>query len=468
MSEMLDRVPPHDFSAERAVLGSILLSPPLIDDLITEVEPEHFYSQEHQTLFASMRALYQEQARLDLLLLVNRLKRDGQYEEIGGAAKLAKISQETPIAYNAAYYARIVRGKALLRALLTGAQDTLIDAYNSAGLEPEQVLEFAERRFTQLSLWRVSSDNQPRSIQHVMHDARERIEARLRGDFDAGIPSPFDQLDGKTGGWQRANLIVIGGRPGNGKTALGLQLAYHAAHHGHPVLFFSLEMTHQELAERLLAQRTRIDGYRLRNATRLRDDERHLIEQVAGDLAQLPMAIQDDPTRTVTMITSESRRQARSDQGLGAIVIDYLQLITPETRRGEKPSRQEQVAQMSRQLKHLAKELNVPVIVLAQVNRQSAKEVRAPRLNELRESGAIEQDADMVVFVHRPKVESDQDTTGPNDNPDGTENAILALAKNRMGPVGNVPVTFHNPTASFAPPATAQQEQAEWHDLAEF
>ena len=303
----------------------------------------------------------------------------------------------------------------------------------------------------------------------------EDIDRRQRGEFEAGIPSGFGALDSRTGGWQRENLIVVGGRPGNGKTALGIQLAYAAATEGRPVLFYSLEMSDTEVGLRLLSYRTRIDGYRLRNASNLSDSDRQLIVARAGEISQQPIDIQAEPIRTVTQIASEARRQARSDRGLGCLLIDYLQLITPDIRRGEKPSRQEQVAQMSRQLKQLAKECEIPVIVLAQVNRQSAKDLRAPRLNELRESGAIEQDADMVLFVHRPRseeAEANQSNDPASDEPyepgldRNTENGELVLAKNRMGPTGTIKVRFHRPTATFLPAADERQERQ--NDFADY
>lgn len=457
MSDLLQRTPPHDLESERGVLGSILLRPQTIDDLSTRLEPEHFYDTAHQTLFDAMRALYQQQGRLDVLLLTNWLKDRNQFEQIGGAAGLAKISQAVPNAAHAIFYANHVRGKALLRAVLASATDTLIDAYNAEGMEPETVVEIAERRFTQLSLWRMNDDNVPRSIMRALTDTLAAMEQRRRDDYEGGVPTGFDLLDNRTGGWRPGNMIVVGGRPGNGKTALGLQMAYAAARENRPVMFYSLEMSEEELCLRLLSHVTRINGHRLRTSTGLRDSERELITERSGPLSLLPLYVQDDPMRTISQIASEARRQARTERGLGALFIDYMQLITPDRAgRGEKPSRQEQVAKMSRQIKQLAKDLQIPIVVLAQVGRDSAKQGRPPRLEELRESGAIEQDADMCVFIHRPRSEEPVANPAPSEGPTTAEHrdtetdCKLILAKNRMGPTAAIRVAFHRPTASFA------------------
>jgi replicative DNA helicase len=427
-SEILDRLPPHSLDAEKGVLGSILLDPPMCDDVALILRPGDFYAQAHAKLFGHMLAMHDEGKRIDTTLLVERLKQAGEFEAVGGPAYLAEVLHSVAVAAHAAHYAAIVRDKAILRSLIHTTTEILRDAYDPT--QPcRELLNQAEERVFSLNDER--SEDQVTSIHDVLVAAFAQIDRRAGGE-STGIPSGFTDLDSMTGGMHDAELIILAARPSMGKTALATNIADHAAVESKvTTLFVSLEMSRLELAQRMLCSRGRIDGRKFRSGFLSGDDRKKLVK-VSGELSKAPLYIDDTPSRTVTEIAACARRLKRK-ANLGLIVIDYLQLIEPDNPRDQ---RQEQVARIARQLKHLARRLEVPVLCLAQLNRQA--EVggsNRPKLSHLRESGAIEQDADVVMFVHRDEYGLTREEAQERDV---VGKADLIVAKQRNGPTGDV------------------------------
>ncbi len=452
-AEILDRQPPFNLDAEKGVLGSILLLPDVCDDIALILRPGDFYDEAHQKLYTQIQALHDAGRRVDMTLLVEKLRAAGEFEFIGGVAYLAEITRSVPHAGNAEYYARIVHDKSTLRSLIHSSTDILRDAYDES-VDAREMLSRAEEKI--FSILGDKGTGQTASISDILHKAMERIDARMQNKhMQGGIETGFTDLDNLTGGLHDSELVILAARPSMGKTALAMNIAENVAIDLRvPVLFVSLEMSSLELADRLLCSRARVDSQRLRNGTISNDDRRKLVEQ-AGEISTAPLFVDDSPSRNMTEIAATARRLKRKNE-LGIIVIDYLQLIDPDNPRDQ---RQEQVARIARRLKGLARELAVPVLCLAQLNRQAeaAKENR-PRLSHLRESGAIEQDADLVMFVHRDEYYE----TNEEDKARVAGQADIIVAKQRNGPVGDVKLTWlskftrfenmaHQPYDEFAP-----------------
>jgi len=438
-SEILDRLPPHNLDAERGVLGSLLLDPSLCDEVVLAIRPEDFYAEPNRRLFAHIVAMHDEGKRIDATLLVERLKQKGEYEAIGGAAYLAEVIHSVPVAAHALYYANIVREKAMLRDLIHASTAILRDAYDPT-LDPDELVSRAEERI--FSVHDLRARDQITPINDVLLQAFEEIDRRMQGGA-AGIPTGFTDLDELTGGLHPSELIILAARPSMGKTALAMNIAEHVTVKANvPTLFVSLEMSRQELAQRMLCSRGRINGRKFRSAFLSAEDRTKLVE-AASVLSKAPLYIDDSPSRTMTEIAAAARRLKRKVK-LGFVVIDYLQLIEPDN---PKDPRQEQVAKIARRLKGMARELNIPVLCLAQLNRQAeiSKDNR-PKLSHLRESGAIEQDADVVMFIHReeygmsPEEAQEQNLVGKAD---------LIVAKQRNGPIGDVKLTWRQQYTRF-------------------
>src|SRR6185436_6911910 len=399
VGEMLDRQPPRSIEAERAVIGSLLLLPEACDEVALIVRPEDFYDGAHRSIFTHMLALHEGGRQIDPMLLSQLLKDAGQYESVGGAAFLLEPSQEVATAAHAEHYARIVRDKAVIRSLIHASTDIIQEAYET-GSDARQMLARAEERV--FSILDNKGDTQVRSVRDVLHDSLARIDARMQREHACGgLETGLIDFDDLTGGLHDSELVILAARPSMGKTALAINIAEHISIDergpGKPVLVVSLEMSALELGDRLLCSRARVNSHRLRNGQLTQEESRRLIE-TAADVSRAPLFIDDSPSRNMTEIAATARRLKRQDS-LSLIVIDYLQLIEPDNPRDP---RQEQVARISRRLKGLARELSVPVLCLAQLNRQvEASRESRPQLSHLRESGAIEQDADVVMFVHR-------------------------------------------------------------------
>ncbi len=394
-SEILDRLPPQNLQAERGVLGSILLVPTVCDEVSMIIRQDDFYSDAHRIIYEHMMALHEQGKRIDPLLLIDRLKNAGQYEAVGGNSYMAEIAQAVPSAANAEFYAKIVQEKATSRSLILAATEVLRDAYDESR-DPRLVLSESEERIFAIHDKRWSG--QVVKMDVALKEAFARIDAKLEGESDS-LHTGLTDLDKLTSGMHPAELIILAARPAMGKTALAANIADHVSvvEQG-CTLFVSLEMSRLELAQRMLCSRGEIGGEKFRSGF-MATDEKERLMAASAELASAQLFIDDSPSRTITEIAATARRLKRK-HGLGLIIIDYLQLIEPDN---SKDPRQEQVAKIARRLKGMARELSVPVLCLAQLNRgpETSKKDNIPRLNHLRESGAIEQDADVVMFVHR-------------------------------------------------------------------
>jgi len=435
-SDLAERLPPQNLEAERGVLGSILLWNDAIDEVAEFLHAEHFYSDAHRRIYAAIQHLYDRGIRgIDAVTLAEELERRGELEEIGGPAYLHDVLEAVPHAAHAKYYANIVRDKHIQRSLISACTDILRETYD-ATRDTEEILQNAEQRV--FAILEQQEREQKFALKEILLDAFDRIKDRLeKAGGISGLATSFTDIDAKTSGFQPAELIVLAARPSMGKTALVCNWAEGIARDaGRGVLLFSLEQSKLELAERFLCIAAAIDGHKLRSGD-LNEEERHKLMEASSSLSELPLFIDDQPGRTTGQIGAIARRLKRQHD-IGIIIIDYLQLIEPEDKRAP---REQQIALITRRLKHLAKELNIPVVALAQLNRGvELREDKRPRLADLRESGAIEQDADLVMFLHRPDAYQADDRPGE---------AELIVAKHRSGPTGIVNLTWRKEFMKF-------------------
>jgi replicative DNA helicase len=447
-SELLDRLPPQSLDAERAVLGSVLLNPVMCDDVALILRPDDFYADPNRILFSHMLAMHDAGRRLDMMLLVESLKAAGDFESVGGSAYLAEVAHAVPVAAHAVDYAEIVRDKAQLRRLIHTTTLVLRDAYDPT-IEPRALLNTAEERIFALNDERRSDD--VINMRDLMFAAFEKIDHRLQHGGATGKPTGFIDLDRLTGGLHDSELWILAARPSMGKTALATNIAEYVSMEGkHPTLFVSLEMSRLELAQRMLCSRGRINGNKFRGGFLSGQDREELVK-ASSELSEAPLFVDDTPSRTVTEIASVARRLKRRCGALGLVVIDYLQLIEPDN---PKDPRQEQVAKIARQLKGLARRLELPVLCLAQLNRQAdATGGSRPKLSHLRESGAIEQDADLVMFVHRDDYGLTREEA---QNQQVAGQAEVIVAKQRNGPTDDVKLHWFHEYTRFES-ATRQQ-----------
>jgi replicative DNA helicase len=432
-----------------SVLGCIILRPDVCDEVVMLLRPDDFYDDAHRKLYQQMVTMHDSGKRIDGTLLVDELKRQGMFEAIGGAAFLARIVNAVATAAHATYYAEIVRHDSTCRALINSCTEILEEAYLPNSNAQELLARAEQRIFSILERGESSSLS---DIREILHEAMDRIDARMKGEHLAGgVETGFIEFDNLTGGLHNSELVILAARPSMGKTALAMNIAEHVALKLKlPVLFVSLEMSSIELADRMLCSVAEVNGSRLRNGTISKDDRKRLVE-TAAKMSDCPLFVDDSPSRTVTEIAAAARRIKRRENGLGLIVVDYLQLIEPDNALDP---RQEQVAKMARRLKGLAREIEVPVLCLAQLNRQAevAKENR-PRLSHLRESGAIEQDADVVMFVHREEYYRSGD-----EREQYAGQAEIIIAKQRNGPIGEVDLVWRKEFTRFANPAPAHYD----------
>lgn len=454
--EILQRQQPFDLEAEMGVIGSVLLLPEVSDD-IASLRADDFYDDANRKIYETLRDMHDTGEKIDITLLVSKLRTSGDYEKVGGAAYLAKLSASVPNAAHAVYYADIVTEKAVYRKLIASSTEILRDSYEQTSTAKELCAQAEQKIF---AIMDGRSAQSVHSISDVLHEAMDRMEARLRDDYDTGgAESGFAQFDEMTGGLHSGELIILAARPSMGKTALAMNIGeYVSITQQLPVLFVSLEMSGIELADRMLCSLARVNGHRLRNGTISSDDRERLIRK-ANEISQAPLFVDDSPSRTVSEIAAAARRIKRREGNLGLIVIDYLQLIEPDNSRDP---RQEQVAKIARRLKGIARELEVPLLCLSQLNRQAedSKDHR-PRLSHLRESGAIEQDADVVMFVHREEYYHRGD-----ERAQFAGQAEIIISKQRNGPIGDVELTWEADFTRFSD--RAPERHNEFDDYAEF
>ncbi len=435
------RVPPQAVDVEMAVLGAMMLDKGAIAKAIEILDETAFYKPAHQRIFAAMIALFEKSEPVDLITLVEELRRRGELDKIGGEYYLTELTTKVTTAANVEYHGHIVLEKALMRQLIASSSEVVGRAYSETE-DALDLLDEAEQKIFQISEQRMKKSFI--SMSTAVHQTMEMLES-IHGKHSGvtGVPSAFTELDNITGGFQRSDLIIVAGRPSQGKTALVLSIARNAAIlHDVPVGFFSLEMSAQQLVLRLICAEARVDAHMVRTG-RLPEDEWRKLSTSLGKLHKAKILIDDTPALTVLEIRAKARR-LKAEHNIGIIVVDYLQLM-----QGPKnvQSREQEISTISRSLKALAKELNIPVLALSQLNR--AVELRGdkrPVLADLRESGAIEQDADVVLFVHRPEMFGI--TTDENNEP--TEGmAEIIIGKQRNGPTGSARLAFVKQYARF-------------------
>ena len=431
-------LPPQNIEAEESIISAVLIDNNVLLDVIEILSPQDFYRTAHQKIYASIIDLFDKAEPVDLVTLANNLKGKGQLEEIGGASYLARLVDTVPLAVNAEYYARIVHDKASLRRLIEKANAIVKRCFEDRG-NTDDVIDFAETAIFEISEKKARQSFYPLS-KIILGNIETLEENQGNRSLVTGVPTGFRRLDNLTSGLQNSDLIILAARPSMGKTALALNIARNAAVEANvPVAIFSLEMSKEQLSLRMLCSEARIDSSRLRGGFFSMDDW-HRLTDAADVLSASPIYIDDSASMSAMEIRAKARR-LKMDKNLGLIIIDYLQLMQG---RASAERRDLEISEISRSLKALAKELELPVVALSQLNRMLEQRTdKRPRLSDLRESGALEQDADVVLFIYRDEVYNKEE-----DNPNkGT--AELLLTKQRNGPTGDVLLSFLNSYTRF-------------------
>ena len=439
------KIPPQNLEAEQSVLGSVLLEPEALSRVLEVMIGDDFYREAHRKIFASMLDLYRKGTPVDLITLTEILQNKGQLDEIGGASYLTSLTDAIPSAIHVDVYARIIREKSILRRLINRATEIASKGYSFAG-DAEDLLDEAEKSIFEISEDKINPLVYPLSL--VIKETIPVLEHLYdRKESVTGVPSGFTQLDKLTSGFQNSDLVIIAGRPSMGKTALALNIARNAAvDHEVPVVVFSLEMSRQQLAIRMICSEARVDSNKVRTGF-IGEQEWPKLTAAAGNLSEAPIFIDDSPTLSVLQLRAKARR-LKSERGLGLVVVDYLQLM--KGREGSE-RREQEISEISRSLKALAKELNLPVIALSQLNRRpEGRDDKKPVLADLRESGAIEQDADVICFIFREEMYEE------NSKHKGI--AEILLRKHRNGPTGSVSLAFLDRYTRFENLAVSQEE----------
>ena len=442
----VDRIPPQNLEAEMALLGSILVDREMMATVAEIIEPPDFYAAMHETIYAALLALYERGQPLDKITLSEELKRRGQLERVGGLAYLTSLMDTVPTAASSEYYANIVREKSDLRRLIhAGTQIARI------GYEGEEDVEGSIDSSEQIvyEVGRRKNRGRFTMVAEMLKEVFDNLDRLYQQGGDrTGITSGFRDLDQFTAGFQPGSLNIFAARPGMGKTSLALSMAEAAARIDQkPIAFFSLEMTNDELVQRLLASTGQLDSQKLKRGS-IQPDEWAILSEAMSRLSKLPLYLDDSSSTTVTEIRSRARRLKASSNDLGAIFIDYLQLIRP-AQASKNANRNEDVSEICRQLKATAKDLQVPIIALAQLNRAvEARNDKRPMLSDIRDSGSIEQEADVVAFIYREHYYSPE----KEENPGLTE---LNIAKNRSGRTGTIKLMFQPEFTKFVAYADA-------------
>lgn len=428
-------MPPHNRDAEESVLGSLLLSPDAVNLVMDRLGPDDFYVPAHQAVYESIWALYNANQPIDAVTVADHLRKNGELDRVGGIGFLSELSEAVPTAVNVEYYASIVVEGSLRRRLLE-AGATIGRLATATDQDIDLVIDEAEQAVFRVAEKKVGDGLSP--IGSFMDSAIARIEElESTAGHITGLPTGFRDLDEKLSGFQKANFIVVASRPGMGKSALALNIARNVAFAGDPVAVFSLEMSKDEIIQRLICSTGRIDNTRLRSG-RLGADMWPRVLDAADKLYKAPIFVDESSYLTVTDVRAKCRRLQRK-HGLSLVLVDYLQLMQGRS----KENRQQEIAEISRGLKNLAKELDVPIIAAAQLNRGlEARMDKRPQLGDLRESGAIEQDADIVLFIYRDEYYN------PESDDKGT--AEVVIAKHRAGATGRIFMTFAPSFTAFA------------------
>lgn len=430
MTTDADRTLPHNLEAERSVLGAILIQNDSYNVAVELLRPEDFYRDAHRRIFERIISLAERRMAVDFVTLKDELGRAGELDTVGGPAYVASLVDGVPKATNVEYYAKIVKEKSVLRSLISAANTILLDAYH-ADQEAAEILDRAEN-----AIFQIAEGGIRRGFVSLEELAQESVEAIQKAHEEkkliTGVPTGFSDLDSLTSGFQRGDLIIIAARPSMGKTSLALNIAQHVGTHtGLTVGVFSLEMSREQLFLRMLSSEAQIDGHHLRTGYLKTDDWGRLTEAL-GVLGQAKVFIDDSPGIGVLEMRAKSRRLAAEQRGLHLLIVDYIQLMQG---RGRFDNRTQELGSISRALKALAKELNVPVVVLSQLSRgPESRSDHRPQLSDLRESGALEQDADVVILIYR------EDKYNPDAENEGI--AEIIVAKQRNGPTDTLKLAF--------------------------
>ena len=437
------RIPPHSVEAEQSLLGGLLLDNTAFDKIADRVAKADFYRDEHRRIYRQIQKLLERGKPADAITVAESLDLAGEASETGGLAYLGELVANTPSAANIGHYAEIVRERAVLRQMVTVGDEIASSAFNPLGRDPKQLLDEAEAKVFAIAESGLRHQTGFQHINPLLTQVVERIEelhARDNPSDITGVPTGYHDLDAKTSGLQPGDLLIVAGRPSMGKTSLALNMAEHVAIEvGLPVAVFSMEMGGGQLAMRMLSSVGRLDAHRMRTG-RLNDEEWGKLTFALGKMHEAPLYIDETPALNPIDLRARARRLYRQCGKLGLIVIDYLQLMS--SANGGNENRATEISEISRSLKGLAKELNVPVIALSQLNRSlEQRPNKRPVMSDLRESGAIEQDADVIMFIYRDEVY----------NPDSPDkgSAEIIIGKQRNGPIGTVRLTFQGEYTRF-------------------
>ena len=436
--ESLHKIPPQNIEAEQSVLGGILIENEAIHKVMEVLIPDDFYREAHQKIYGSLLDLSERDEPADLITLTNELRKKDQLDSIGGASYVTSLIDTIPTAANIEYYARIVKEKAVLRKLIESATEIVTQSYEDRQ-DVEGLLDEAERAIFQIAENRVRPSFYP--IREIVKNSFKTLEKLYeKKELVTGVPSGFKNLDMRTAGFQPSDLIIVAGRPSMGKTAFCLNVAQHTSIEKRtPVVIFSLEMSKEQLVIRMLCSEAHVDGSRIRTGF-LSESDWPKLTLAAGNLSDAPIFIDDSAALTILELRAKARR-LKGEHGLGLIIVDYLQLMRGRTRV---ESRQQEISEISRSLKALAKELNLPVIAVSQLSR--SPEIRTdkrPQMSDLRESGAIEQDADLILFIYRDEVYNRSE-----DNPNRGKAEVI-IGKQRNGPTGKIELAFLDKYTAF-------------------
>lgn len=438
-TKKINRIPPHDLEAEQATLGSVMLNPSALNEIIDSVQSDSFYAEKHKIIFKAMIELYSKNEPIDLLSLSTTLKNRGSLEQIGGRTYLTDLTNAVPASTNVKYYANIVHKKALMRKLIEAGEHLSTVGFSESDTDIESIMDDAEKKIFSIT-------NDPKgqkfvSLKQSVSEVWNEIERlhESKGET-SGVPTGFPALDSVLAGLHKSDLIILAARPSVGKTTLALDIARNAAvKFGVAVGIFSLEMSANQLTQRMLSAQSHVDAWKLRTGKISREEDFSKIRDSLDVLSKAPIYIDDQAGNSIIKMKSVARR-LKSEFNLGLIVIDYLQLMTA-TKNYD--SMVNQVTEISRSLKGLARELDVPVLALSQLSRAVESRGGKPRLSDLRDSGSIEQDADVVMFIHR------EDRAGTRTEAESTGMAEVLIEKHRNGPLGKVDLYFDEKNSTF-------------------
>src|SRR3989338_1470872 len=445
MAQMLSpftvsRMPPQNIEAEISLLGSVLLDGGVIDRVVDVVNGVDFYKKEHQAIFDAAVALFQKQKPIDVLTFGVQLKEQGRFDEVGGSGYLTTLVNSVPTASNAVYYAEIIRKKKILRDLISVSHEISRMGYEE-GEDVGILMDEAEKKIFSISERSLIKGFEP--VSSALEEAWERIDRlhKTQGGSLRGVPTGFKPLDNKLSGLQKSDFVVLASRPSMGKTSFAMDIARHVSlNENIPVGIFSLEMSRDQLVDRLIAAEAHVDMWKLRTGQLSPDgDEFDRIRDAMEKLSKAPLFIDDEASINILQMRAKARR-LQAEKGLGLIIVDYLQLMVP---RIQSDSMVQQITEISRSLKALARELKIPVLALSQLNRAvESRPNKKPQLSDLRESGAIEQDADVVMFIYREDL--------VKEHSDRKNQADILIQKHRNGPTGDVALYFNPEKASFS------------------